>query len=140
MHYALWGLSWLGRFGWLPGPERLAKPLLALKPVFNRFGSDTGGMFVVLSGIAPDGASKQVAWHVIARQNHGPYLPQMPATILTRKLLSGALTVRGAVPCLGLMSLSEFDSEVSDLAVVTHVSHVPPQPPATKVHAHAPFT
>jgi NAD(P)-dependent dehydrogenase (short-subunit alcohol dehydrogenase family) len=139
MHFAMWGLSWVARCGLLSKPERLAKPLLALKPLFRAFGSDAGGMFMLLDGIGPNGKRKRVAWHVIARQNHGPLIPQTPATILTRKLLSGALTERGAMPCLGLMSLAEFDTEVSDLSVVTSVSINTADEPVAREHAHASF-
>jgi saccharopine dehydrogenase-like NADP-dependent oxidoreductase len=120
MHYALWALSWLVRLGLVTRPARLAAPLLRMKPWFKAFGSDTGCMFMVLNGTGLDGRPKQIRWSLIARNNQGPYIPQVAATVITRKLLAGALNIRGAQPCLGLLTLPEFDKDVADLRVVSH--------------------
>jgi saccharopine dehydrogenase-like NADP-dependent oxidoreductase len=125
MHLGLWSLSWLVRVGLLRKAERLAAPLMRGKRWFSKFGSDAGGMFVVLDGLGHDGTPKSIAWHVLARDNQGPYIPQAPASILTRKLLSGAVAVRGAMPCLGLMTLPEFEAEITDLPITTQVQHTP---------------
>lgn len=117
MHFGLWGLSWLARAGLVRHPERLAKPLLAAKRTMRRFGSDAGGMFMLLDGIGHHGEHKRLAWHVTARGNQGPYIPQVPATILARQLLDGRLTQRGAMSSLGLMSLDDFKADVSDLDI-----------------------
>jgi hypothetical protein len=41
----------------------------------------------------------------------------VPALILARKLAAGRLSTTGAYPCLGMMTLPEFDTEVSDLDI-----------------------
>ena len=117
--FGLWGLSWLVRAGLLRKAERLTAPLLAAKSWMNRLGSDASGMFVVMEGRGQDGAPKRVTWHLIARQNHGPYIPQTPATALTRKLLAGAVSQRGAMPCIGLLSLNEITAEMAGLSITT---------------------
>ena len=37
----------------------------------------------------------------------------MPAIVLARKLAAGTLTARGALPCIGLMSLADFAEAVN---------------------------
>jgi hypothetical protein len=81
------------------------------------FGSDAGGMFVHLDGIGRDGAPQHLAWNVVARRNEGPFIPQIPATWLTRRLLEGAETRRGAMACVGLLPISGFLDEIEGLAI-----------------------
>lgn len=116
-HLGLWALSWPGRWGLLRRPESLSGPLLALKRRLSFLGSDVGGMFVVLRGVDADGASKTVDWHLVARQGHGPYIPTTPAVILAKKLVRGDTMQRGAQACVGLVTLSEIERELADLAI-----------------------
>jgi len=80
-------------------------------------GSDTGGMQIKLTGIGNDQEFKTVTWSLIARQNHGPEIPCVPALILARKLAADQISLRGAFPCLGMFSLAEFDKEVASLDI-----------------------
>ena len=114
-HLGLWGLSWLVRAGVLRRPERLAGPLLGAKRRLGFLGSDRGGMAVVLEGRDADGRSKRLTWHLVAGSGHGPCIPATPSVMVARKLLSGALATRGAMPCLGLFTLDELLAEVADL-------------------------
>ena len=121
-HLALWGLSGLVRAGLVRQPERLAAPLLALKRAMRFLGSDVGGMAVTLEGENRSGERKRVAWRLIARRGHGPFIPAMPSVILAKRLLAGTLAERGAMPCLGLFTLDEFLAEVADLDIEAHVA------------------
>lgn len=113
----LWSMGWLSRFG-------LVKNWSKLVPFFNyisekliRLGSDKGGMHIHLSGIGKDGAPKDVKWFLTAKNNHGPEIPCTPAIILARKLAQDDISTRGALPCLGLISLEDFDHEVEALEI-----------------------
>lgn len=121
-HYALWLLSWLRRFRLVPRPERLARPLLKLKNRFTRLGSDTGIMTMTVTGMLPEGEAGRVTWTLLARQGHGPYLPTVPAVMLARALARGEVDLRGAMPCVGLMTLENFTAEVADLAVTQRIT------------------
>jgi hypothetical protein len=121
-HLGLWGLSWLVRAGILRRPERLARPLLAAKRALRFLGSDKGGMMVAVQGTDPDGRPKQVAWRLIAPHGQGPYIPATPSVILTKRLLAGTLATRGAMPCVGLVTLADFLSEVADLDITAGVA------------------
>jgi hypothetical protein len=120
-HLGLWVLSWLVRAGLVRTPERMAAPLLGLKRALRFLGSDTGGMMVTLGGKDRVGRDLQLVWRLIARRGHGPYIPGVPSLILAKRLVSGALTVRGAMPCLGLFTLDDVLAEVADLDMTAGV-------------------
>ena len=118
-HLGLWGMSWLVRSGLLRSPERLARPLVAMKRKLGFLGSDRGGMLVTLEGTGRDGKAKRVDWHLIARNGHGPYIPATASVLLAKRLLDGTLQKRGAMPCVGLFTLDEFMAEIADLDITT---------------------
>lgn len=121
-HLGLWVMSWLVRAGIVRHPERLASPLLRLKRAFGGLGSDTGGMMVTLGGTGTDGKSRLLIWRLIARRGHGPYIPGTPSVILARRLLAGTLTTRGAMPCLGLLTLADMLAEIADLDMTAGIA------------------
>jgi hypothetical protein len=86
------------------------------------FGSTVGGMHIEISGRSKDTQPLSLTWNLVARQNHGPEIPCTPALILARKLIADEISTRGAVPCLGMFSLSDFASELSDFDVQWHVN------------------
>jgi hypothetical protein len=116
-HLGLWGLSWLVRGGLVRRPERLARPLLGAKRALRFLGSDVGGMAVTLHGRDREGAPQRVDWHLVARRGHGPYIPTIASMIVAKGLMAGTLHQRGAMPCLGLFTLTDFLGEVADLDI-----------------------
>jgi hypothetical protein len=116
-HLALLGLSWLVRARVVRNPLPLARPLLAAKRASRWLGSETGGMTVTLEGNDARGERKRIVWYLVAGKSHGPYIPAIPSVILAKRLLAGALTARGAMPCLGLFTLADFLEEVADLDI-----------------------
>lgn len=119
-HLGLWALSWPARFGIIPSPAALARPLLGLKRRLRWLGSDTGGMFVRIEGRDPRSRITR-AWHLIARSNHGPYVPAIASVILARRIIAGTGPAPGAMACFGLFSLAEFEAELADLDIVSKV-------------------
>lgn len=116
-HIALWKMGWLTRFRIVKNWNRFIPAFQWLSDKLINLGSDVGGMRIRLSGAGEDGVSKCVEWNLTARQNHGPEIPCVPALILARKLVRDEISERGAHACLGMITLSEFDSEVSDLDI-----------------------
>ncbi len=116
-HFGLWLLSWLVRAGLIRHPERMAPKLLRIKKFLPLRGSDRGAMFVMLEGTGRDGNPLTLAWELIADRGHGPYIPVTPAVIIAKRLVAGELLTRGALPCVGLITLEQFDREVADLAI-----------------------
>jgi saccharopine dehydrogenase-like NADP-dependent oxidoreductase len=113
----LWKMAWATRLGMVSNWERLVPTLQGWSDRLIKLGSTTGGMQMRISGVGKGGQAKAIAWNLVAHQNHGPEVPCVPALILARKLAAGAISTRGAYPCLGLITLSEFDQEVSDLDI-----------------------
>jgi hypothetical protein len=115
IHLGLWALSWGVRLRLLPLTlPQLAKPLLKAADLFDRFGSDDGGMYMVLSGKGPDGAPKVIDWHIIAKGGDGPQIPSVPAILLAERLIKGDKTLRpGARSSLGLIPLEAYLSALN---------------------------
>lgn len=81
----------------------LARPLVSVSSLFKPFGTLHGACAVWAT--STDGRQGAVA--IVAREN-GPRIPGSPLILLARKLLSDAITERGAFPCIGFLNLAEF--------------------------------
>lgn len=114
---AFWLIAWLTRMGLLSDPKRLAAIMQRCGVWFDALGSDVGGMHVGLRGLGRDGRERHLDWHLVARRGHGPEIPCVPAIVMARKLAAGAITQRGAMPCMGLMLLADFAQAVSHLDI-----------------------
>jgi saccharopine dehydrogenase-like NADP-dependent oxidoreductase len=108
-HAALWLAAALRRVGL---PLNLTRHAGWLNRVSNqlldRFGSPHGGMQVRVTGTHPNGARGAATWTLIAPGGDGPEIPCMAALLLARQLARGTLTARGAMPCMGLLTLDDF--------------------------------
>jgi len=113
----LWKMAWATRLGIIRNWERLVPTFQSVSDRLIKLGSTTGGMQMRIRGTGNSGREKAVSWNLVAHQNHGPEVPCVPALVLARKLAAGKTTTRGAYPCLGMMTLPEFDEEVSDLDI-----------------------
>ncbi len=117
MQLGLWLLSWPVRFGLIRSWTRLAGPLKRMTDWFDRFGTDTGAMKVLLKGRDSDDKAFGLEWDLTAYNNHGPLIPCQPAVILARKLKNGVRQQTGALPCMGLFSLRDFANAVSQFDI-----------------------
>ncbi len=122
--FSLRALAALARRGLLKRPQRLASVLMSMKRHLRFLGSDAGGMFVRLEGQGRNGQPLARMISLVVRQNQGPHVPTIAAVIVARKLARGELATRGAHPCLGMMSLAEFEAEVADLPIEILVGRV----------------
>jgi hypothetical protein len=118
----VWGLAGLVKAGLLGNMTVLASPLNRLSRWMEPVVSDKGGMFVRLDGQGRDGAPLRIEWNLIAEKNHGPHIPCGAAIALARKLGSGAALPRGAMPCVGLLTVEEFLEPVRDLSISEKVT------------------
>jgi len=108
LHFGTWMLSWLVRIGLIRSLSDHSEMLLRLAFLFDRLGSSRSGFHMYLAGLGTDGRPRQARFYLIARSGHGPYIPCMPAILLARKLARDAIQVRGAMPCVNLISLDEY--------------------------------
>ncbi|WP_299853932.1 saccharopine dehydrogenase NADP-binding domain-containing protein [uncultured Roseobacter sp.] len=130
MHLGLWAISCLVRLG-LPLPlERMAPALLSISNWLNPFGSRDGGMHVFLTGDSVENPSQQIerSWFIVARNGCGPHIPTIPAIILAARIAKGDQPTAGAMPCLGMVSLADYLSELEtlDIETITHLRSIAP--------------
>lgn len=104
--------------------EQWAASLDRIATGLNRFGGEQGGMLVSVTGIQSSGQMVRVEWHLTASSNEGPEIPCMPAILLVRKLIRGDVQVRGAMPCIGLLTLDEFLAEFRHWNIYTQTKEV----------------
>lgn len=120
-HFVLAAIAGLRGFG-MPLPiERWMAPFERLARSFDCFGGEHGGMLVSLAGHRHDGGRVRVEWHLTADSEHGPEIPCMAALLLVKKLKHGQVTVHGATPCMGLLSLDEFAPEFARWNIRTQI-------------------
>ncbi|MCJ9429938.1 saccharopine dehydrogenase family protein [Kordiimonas marina] len=117
MQVGLWLMSWGHRLRLLPNLKRLARPLLGMSRWFDHFGGDDSLLFMTLSGKGTDGQPRKIRFQVTARKGDGLNIPITPAVILIKKLATDSCKTRGAIPCMGLVSLEEIKAELADLRV-----------------------
>lgn len=103
LHLGTRALGALVRLGFIKSLDRHASFLLRLASLFDPLGSGRSGFHMILTGSGHGGRAKRRCFHLIARSGHGPYIPCIPATVLSRRLARGLLERRGATPCLDLM-------------------------------------
>ncbi|MGP8033611.1 MAG: saccharopine dehydrogenase family protein [Steroidobacteraceae bacterium] len=121
-HLVVWSLAGLVRAGILTDMNMFASPLNHLSRWMEPIVSDKGGMFVTLEGEGADGAPLRIDWNLIAEQNHGPHIPCAAAIALARKIGSGAALPKGAIPCVGLLTVDEFLEPLRDLSISEKVA------------------
>lgn len=116
---AVWAASWLVR-------ARLMETLAAHVPIMHRaagvlepYGTKWSAMHVTLRGAGLDARPLSRTWLLQAGSDHGPNIPCFPAIALARKLLRGEVTQRGAVPCMGLLSVDEILQAIPGLDLTT---------------------
>ena len=118
-HLALWSAAGLRRAG-VPLPlEHWARLLDRAASWLDAFGSERGGMLVSVEGKKADGSRARVEWHLVADANHGPEIPCMAAILLARKLARGEIAQCGAHPCMGFLTLADFEPEFACWKILT---------------------
>lgn len=117
-HLGLWLLSWPVRAGCLRTLEPLARILPMLSGWLGRFGSDRGGMNVVVRGLDAAGDVAIARWSLCAEAGYGPTVPTLPALAMLRAWMDGPCQP-GARVCTGLVDLDAIMVHVEGLPVRT---------------------
>lgn len=116
-HLGLWLLSFLPRSGLLKSLTPLAPLLYKTARLFDPFGSGKSAFHMHLTGTDQNGAAKTLRFYIIAKSNHGPYIPAMPAIILAERLAKGNVLPAGAAPCLDLITLDDYMAALDGLDI-----------------------
>lgn len=111
--WSTWLLGRLIRAGLPLDLPRYASLLSWAAELFDRFGSDIGGMHVIMKGTGQDGAPHERRWFLIAEKGEGPQIPAAAAINLARRLHAGEKIAAGARPCVGLVSLDYYLGELT---------------------------
>jgi len=122
LHHCMVAMAALAKWRLVDNWAGWSRRILRARQPFMAFGSDIGGMRIELSGRSLEGERSSLNWTLYAEQGVGPYIPTLSAIILANKLLRGELAERGALPCLGLYSLAEFDAEAGRLGIYHRVT------------------
>lgn len=70
-----------------------------------------------VTGLRPDGAEASRTWNLVATHGDGPCVPTLAAAALVRKLKAGGVLPAGATPCVGRLSLENFEEEARGLNI-----------------------
>lgn len=111
-HLAVWAAAQLVRFKLLRSLVPLVRTLHAFSGWIEPLVSDKGAMFVIMAGLGHDGQPLSLTWQLLAAQNHGPHIPCGAAIALAHKLANKVAAntplPRGAMPCMGLLTVEEY--------------------------------
>ena len=117
IHITLWALSWLVRIGLIKRLEKAAPLLLKISYMFDWFGSTNSAFHMEMSGKGIGGGDKVIKFELTARSGDGPYIPCMPAILLTKKLASGELVKAGAYPCVGFITRDDYLGALGEMNI-----------------------
>jgi len=116
-HLFVWVMSALVKAGVFSTIAPLARSLNRLSRWIEPIVSDKGAMFVELEGIDREEQAAKKRWHIVAAQNHGPYIPCAAAIAVTEKIVSGATLRKGAQPCMGMLTVEECLAPLKSLNI-----------------------
>jgi len=117
LHLSIWFLSWLKRLGLPLNLVKHAKWLLKLSKPLDYFGTDNGGMHMIIDGIDHHNRPRTLKWFIIAKNGDGPQIPCIPAIVLAQNMLNGKKLPSGAYPCVGLLSLDIYLAQLQDFDI-----------------------
>lgn len=117
IHLVLWKLSWLVRIGLIKQLEKYAPTLLRLSFLFDWLGSANSAFHMEMSGKDKLDKNKTLLFELTAKSGDGPYIPCMPAILMTQKIVMGEITEFGAFPCMGFIQLDEYLNALSELDI-----------------------
>jgi hypothetical protein len=115
----IWLASWLIRMKVLHSIDRHLSRMHRIASRLAEYGSKSSAMHVQVSGLDHDNRPISKTWYLVAKQDHGPFIPTFPSIALTRKILRGEVRERGAMPCMGLLTLEEILGVGSELDLQT---------------------
>jgi len=71
-----------------------------------------------VTGLDTAGAQVARGWSLVATHGDGPFVPTLAAAALVRRLAAGDVLPPGARPCLGLLTLADFERAAAGLHIV----------------------
>ncbi|CEK09406.1 Saccharopine dehydrogenase [Legionella hackeliae] len=121
LHWGMWVVAWLVRLGLPVSLPKHTQLLINVGHCFDWQSSNDSGMHMFMKGQNLQGEPLEIKWFILAKEAAGPHIPTIPAIVLAKQLIQGALTSTGALPCVGLVSLKDYLAEISDLPITTQI-------------------
>jgi saccharopine dehydrogenase-like NADP-dependent oxidoreductase len=116
-HWSVWGGAALVRAGFIRNLAPMTSLLHSISCALEPVASIDSAMFVVLRGRGRDGAPLEFRWHLVAENGDGPFIPCGAAIALARKLARGDRLSPGAMPCIGVVTLDEYNAAIAQRAI-----------------------
>lgn len=117
LHRGMNLMAAMARAGLVRDWRRHAHALKKAADWCRHLGSDAGAMHVAVRGTDAGGVARERCWVLLAERGDGPHVPTLAASALVRRLMAGELPARGARPCVGLLTLADFEREAEGLAI-----------------------
>ena len=116
----------LVRLGLVRNWSAHARVLKRIADMFKTWGSNAGAMHVSVCGTDGKAQATTRTWQLLATDGDGPYVPTLAAAALVRKLserkhAANGLPFRGAMPCIGLLSLDDILAEARGLRISSEI-------------------
>jgi saccharopine dehydrogenase-like NADP-dependent oxidoreductase len=108
IHRMLRGLAYLVRWGVIPSLAPFSRVLFHANNIL-RWGEHRGGMFVEVEGERSDGQTVTRAWHLLAEDNDGTFIPSMAIETLIRNWVAGASPAYGARVATREIELADYE-------------------------------
>jgi hypothetical protein len=112
---ATWALSWLVRAHVISNLANYSATLHRAAVSIEKIGTQWSAMQVQLTGFDQEQRQLIRTWTLLAGDNHGPNIPCFPAIALARKLLCDEIPIRGAMPCMGLLTVDDILNAMPNL-------------------------
>lgn len=116
-HLLVWGLSGLIKMNLMKSLVPAATTLNRISHWIEPLVSDKGAMFVSMEGIGLDERPLRKTWNLLAAHNHGPHIPCGASIALTQKLAGGESLPKGAMPCMGLLTVEDYLAPLRNLDI-----------------------
>jgi hypothetical protein len=124
LHCMLWAVTWFIRIGIIPNLRDAAPFLAHVSRLFDIFGTDDSAFYMEMTGISANDQRKQIVFELTAKAGDGLMIPCIPAIVLALNLVKDNISRRGAVPCVGLVSLDDILRELHTLRITWNVSRI----------------
>lgn len=122
LHLGMVTMAYISKIGLVKNWAVMTKFIVKISNLFIRLGTDKGGMQVNINGLSLSGKTKEIVWDLYADNGVGPYIPTISTIILVKKLILGDIQHVGALPCLGLYPLEEFETYIQEMDIETRVT------------------
>lgn len=117
MHVGLWLMSWLVRWKLINSLRPAAGLFLKIARFFDSLGSGNSAFYMKIIGLDRDGKNKEKTIYILASDGDGPHIPCVPAIILAKRMVRENGMRKGAYPCVGLIDLDSYLSELQGLNI-----------------------